>query len=66
MNVLLRSKDPKIVRWQQRGLDRLRQASQHLQQLLAVDRPTRAQALIPTRAAQPHTTRQPLQRTWRD
>jgi hypothetical protein len=66
MNVLLRSKDLGIVRWQQRGIERVRQALRYLQRLLAVDRPSEALALIPIRAVQPRVARQPQQRSWRD
>jgi hypothetical protein len=54
------------MRWQQRGVERLRQALRYLQRLLAVDRQPKALALIPIRAVQPHVARQPYRRTWRD
>lgn len=66
MNVLFRSKDSAIGRWQQRGVERLRQALRHLQQLLAVDRRPDALALIPIRAVQPPVAREPHRRNWRD
>jgi hypothetical protein len=66
MKVLFRSRDSRSVRWQQRGIERLRQALRYLQRLLAVDRPPEALALIPIRAAQPHVARQRHQRTGRD
>lgn len=66
MKVLFRSRDSRSARWQQRGIERLRQALRYLQRLLAVDRPPEALALIPIRAARPHGTRQRQQRTWRD
>lgn len=66
MKVYFRCKDSGIVRWQQRGFERLRQALPHLRQLLAVDRQPEALALIPIRAVQPHVAREPHQRTWRD
>ncbi|MGA8054676.1 MAG: hypothetical protein WCA12_12605 [Burkholderiales bacterium] len=66
MKVLFRSRDSRPVRWQQRGIERLRQALHYVQRLLAVDRPPEALALIPIRAAQPHVTRQRHQRNWRD
>jgi hypothetical protein len=66
MKVLFRSRDSRSVRWQQRGIERLRQALRYLQRLLAVDRPPEALALIPIRAARPHVTRQRHQRSWRD
>jgi hypothetical protein len=66
MKVLFRSRDSRSVRWQQRGIERLRQALRYLQRLLAVDRPPEALAVIPIRAARPHVTRQRHQRTWRD
>ncbi|MBK9675582.1 MAG: hypothetical protein IPO82_10295 [Betaproteobacteria bacterium] len=66
MNVHFRSKDSAIGRWQQRGVERLRQALRQLQQLLAVDRPPEALALIPIRAVQPSLAREPHRRTWRN
>jgi hypothetical protein len=66
MNVHFRSKDYGVVRWQQRGVERLREALRYLQQLLAVDRQPEALALIPIRAVQPRVARQPHRRTWRD
>jgi hypothetical protein len=66
MKVHFSSRDSAVVRWQQRGVERLRQALRHLQQLLAVDRQTEALALIPIRSEQPRVTRQRRQRTWRD
>jgi hypothetical protein len=66
MKVHFRSKDSAIGRWQQRGVDRLRQALRHLQQLLAVDRQPDALALIPIRAVQPRVAREPHRRNWRD
>jgi len=66
MQVLFRSRKPRPVRWQQRGIERLGQALPYLQRLLAVDGPPEALALIPMRAAQPHVTRQRHQRTWGD
>jgi len=66
MKVLFRSRKSRTVRWQQRGIERLRQALRYLQRLVAVDRPPEALALIPIRAAQPHVTRQRHQRTWGD
>lgn len=66
MNVHFRSKDSVIGRWQQRGVERLRQALRHLQQLLAVDRPPEALALIPIRTVQPSLAREPHRRTWRN
>ena len=66
MKLHLRSNDPGVVRWQQRGVERLRQASRYLQRLLAVDRQPEALALIPIRSVQLHSMRQPHRRTWRD
>jgi hypothetical protein len=66
MRVLFRCKDFGIVRWQQRGVERLRQALQSLQRLLPVDRQTEALALIPIRAVQSNSMRQRQRRTWRD
>lgn len=66
MKVLFRSRDSRSVRWQQRGIERLRQALRYLQRLLAVDRPPEALGLIPIRAARPHGTRQRQQLTWHD
>jgi hypothetical protein len=66
MKVHFRRKDSGIVRWQQRGVERLRRALRHLQQLLAVDRQTEALALIPIRAVQPRVARQPHQCSRRD
>jgi hypothetical protein len=66
MNVHFRCKDSVIGRWQQRGVDLLRQALRHLRQLLAVDRPPEALALIPIRAVQPRVARERHRRTWRD
>jgi hypothetical protein len=66
MKVLFRSRKSRTVRWQQRGIERLRQALRYLQRLLAVDRQPEALALIPIRAVQPRVARQPHQRTWRD
>ena len=66
MKVHFRSRDAGIVRWQQRGVERLRQALRHLRRLLEVDRQPEALALIPIRAVHPHVARQPHRRTWRD
>lgn len=66
MNVHFRSKDYGVVRWQQRGVERLRQALRHLRQLLAVDRVPEALVLIPIRAVQPHFARERLRRIGRD
>ena len=66
MKVHFSSRDSGVVRWQQRGVEHLRQALRYLQRLLAVDRQPKALALIPIRAVQPHVTRQRHQRTWRD
>jgi hypothetical protein len=66
MRVPFRSTESRPVRWQQRGIERLRHALRYLQRLLAADRPPEALALIPIRAARPHGTRQRQQRTWRD
>jgi hypothetical protein len=66
MKVYFRSKDSAIGRWQQPGVERLRQALRHLQQLLAVDRQPDALALRPIRVVQPHVARQPHRRNWRD
>jgi hypothetical protein len=66
MKVLFRSRKPRPVRWQQRGVERLRQALRYLQRLLAVDRQPKALALIPIRAVHLHVARQPHRRTWRD
>jgi hypothetical protein len=66
MKVHFRCKDSGIVRWQQRGVERLRHALRYLQRLLTVDRPPEALALIPIRAVHPHVARQPHRRTWRD
>ncbi|MGA8393147.1 MAG: hypothetical protein WB775_13560 [Burkholderiaceae bacterium] len=66
MNVNFLSNDSVIGRWQQRGVDHLRQVLRHLQQLLAVDRHPEALALIPIRAVQPRVARERHRRTWRD
>lgn len=66
MKVHFSSRDSGVVRWQQRGVERLRQAIRHLQRLLAVDRQPEAMALIPIRAVQSQALRQPQRRTWRD
>ena len=66
MKAPFRSRGFRTARWQQRGIERLRQALHYLQRLLAVDRPPEAMALIPIRTTQPHATRQRNQRTWRD
>ena len=66
MKVLFLRKDFGVVRWQQRGVERLRQALQSLQRLLPVDRQTEALALIPIRAVQSNSMRQRQRRTWRD
>ena len=66
MKVHFSSRDSGVVGWQQRGVERLRQALRYLQRLLAVDRQPKALALIPMRSAQPHVARQPHRRTWRD
>ena len=65
MKVPFRSRGSRTARWQQRGIERLREALQYLQGLLAVDRPPEALALIPIRATPPHVTRRRHQRTWR-
>ena len=57
MKVHFRSRDSGVVRWQQRGIERLRQALRYLQRLLAVDRQPEALALIPIRAV--HACRPP-------
>ena len=66
MKVLFRSRDSRPVRWQQRGIERLRQALHYVQRLLAVDRPPEALALIPIRAVQPRVAPERHRRTWRD
>lgn len=66
MRDLFLSRNSRTVRWQQRGIERLRQALRYLQRLLAADRPPEALALIPIRATQPHVSRQRHQRIWRD
>jgi hypothetical protein len=66
MKVHFRSNDSGIVRWKQRGVEHLRQALRHLQQLQAVGRHPEALALIPIRAVQPHVAREPHRPTWRD
>jgi hypothetical protein len=66
MKVNFRCKDSGIARWQRRGVERMRKALRHLQQLLAVDRQPEALALIPIRTVQPRVARQAHQRTWRD
>jgi hypothetical protein len=66
MNVHFRCKDSVIGRWQQRGVERLRQALRHLQQLLAVDRQPETLALIPIRVVQQRVAREPHRRNWRD
>jgi hypothetical protein len=66
MRVPFRSTESRPVRWQQRGIERLRQALRSLQRLLAADHPPEVLALIPIRAAQPHVARQRHQRTGRD
>jgi hypothetical protein len=66
MKVHFRSRDSGIVRWQQRGVERLRQALRHIRRLLAVDRQPEALALIPIRAVQPRAARESHRRTWRD
>lgn len=66
MKLRLRFKDAWVVRWQQRGVERLRQALRHLQRLLTVDRQPEALALIPIRAVQPHSIRPPQRRAWLD
>jgi len=47
-------------------VERLRQAFQQLQRLLAANRQPEALALIPIRAVQPHRVRQSHRRTLRD
>jgi hypothetical protein len=54
------------VRWQQRGVERLRQALQYMQRLLPLYRQTETLALIPIRAEQSNSLRQRQRRTWRD
>ena len=66
MKVHFSSRDSRAVRWQQRGIEHLRQALQFMQGLLPADRQPKALALIPIRSAQPHVARQPHRRTWRD
>ena len=66
MKVHFSSRDSRVVGWQQRGIERLRQALRYLRRLLAVDRQPKALALIPIREAQPHLSRRRHQRTWRD
>jgi hypothetical protein len=66
MKVHFSSRDSWVMGWQQRGVERLRQALRYLQRLLAVDRQPKALALIPIRAVHPHVARQPHRRTWRD
>lgn len=66
MKVHFSSRDSRVVGWQQRGIERLRQALRYLRRLLAVDRQPKALALIPIRAVPPHVARQPHRRTWRD
>lgn len=61
-----RSRDPLIARWQQRGIELLRQALYQLQRLLAVHRPPQALALIPVRITQPRASHSRHQRRWRD
>jgi hypothetical protein len=66
MKVHFSSRDSGVVSWQQRGVERLRQATRYLQRLLAVDRQPEAMALIPIPAVQSQALRQPQRRTWRD
>ena len=66
MRVPFRSTESRSIRWQRRGVERLRQALRYLQRLLAADRPPEALAMIPVRAAQPHVTRQRHRRPGRD
>ena len=66
MKVHFRSRDAGILRWPQRGVERLRQALRHLRRLLEVDRQPEALALIPIRAVPPRVAREPHRRTWRD
>jgi len=66
MKVHFRSNDSGIVRWQQRGVERLHQTLQYLQLLLTVERQPKAMTLIPIRAVHPHTARMPHRRAWRD
>lgn len=66
MKVHFSSRDSDVVRWKQRGVERLRQALRTLQRLLAVEPQPRTLVLIPIRAVQPHVDRLPHRRTWRD
>ncbi len=66
MKVHFTSRDSAFGGWQQRGVERLRQAWRYLKRLLALERQSKALALIPIRAVQPHVARQPHRRTWRD
>ncbi len=66
MKVHFSSSFSDVVRWQQRSVERLRQAWQNLQRLLAVHSQPGALVLIPIRAVQPHVARLPRRRTWRD
>jgi len=66
MKVLFLRKDFGVVRWQQRGVKRLRQALQYMQRLLPLYRQTETLALIPIRAEQSNSLRQRQRRTWRD
>ena len=66
MKVSFLTRDSRYVRWQQHGIESLRQVLRDVQRLLALGRPPEALALIPIRRAQPPVTRQRHQRTWRD
>jgi hypothetical protein len=66
MKVHFSSRDSGVVGWQQRGVERLREALRYLQRLLAVDLQPTALALIPIRAVHPHLARQPHRHTSRD
>lgn len=59
MKVHFRFRDSFVVRWQQRGIERL----SHALRVLAVDRQPVAQ--VPNRAMPSHALRQPQRRPWR-
>ena len=65
MKVHFSSTEAGAVHWQQRGIERLRQALRHLQRLLALDRQPMALALIPIPTT-PRVARLPHLRTRRD
>ncbi|MBI5258143.1 MAG: hypothetical protein HY855_16690 [Burkholderiales bacterium] len=58
--------DTGFGRWQRRVIDRVRSTLRYLQQVLAVDRPTHALALIPVRDVLPHAMPEQRRRHWRD